>query len=445
MQQRICEMDEVKSTTVGEQMHQLITLLYPICRSITGNGVRQSFEIIKKFIPLTVYEVPSGKKVFDWTVPKEWNIRDGYIKNARGEKIIDFKNSNLHVLNYSIPVHKKVQLAELKEHLYSAPDHPDWVPYRTSYYNEVWGFCISHNQLASLEEDEYEVFIDSSLEQGSLTYAECFIPGELSDEVLIFTHTCHPSLCNDNLSGISLTVFLIRHLMQQKCRYSYRFVFAPTTIGSIVWLAENESNVRKIKHGLVCTLVGDTNEFTYKRSRRHNAEIDRIAEYVLQKKSKESRIIDFFPFGYDERQFCSPGFDLPVGCLSRTTYGRYPEYHTSADNLEFVKASALQESLNIFQEVIQILENNKKCINQSPKAEPQLGKYGLYSMIGANNQNMESQIALLWVLNASDGELSLLDIAVKANMKFEDIKNAADRLLGCGLLKEKREEISHPE
>ncbi len=424
-------------TAVGEQMHQLITSLYPICRSITGDGVRQSFEIIKKFIPLAVYEVPSGKKVFDWNVPKEWNIRDAYIKNTRGEKIIDFKNSNLHVLNYSIPVHKKVQLAELKEHLHSIPEHPDWIPYRTSYYNEAWGFCISHNQLISLEEGEYEVFIDSSLEEGSLTYAECFIPGKLSDEVLIFTHTCHPSLCNDNLSGISLSVFLIRHLMQQKRRYSYRFVFAPTTIGSIVWLAENESNVFKIKHGLICTLVGDTNEFTYKRSRQHSAEIDQIAEYVLKRKSTENKIIDFFPFGYDERQFCSPGFDLPVGRISRATYGVYPEYHTSADNLEFVKASALQESLNIFEEIIEVIETNKRYINQSPKGEAQLGKRGLYSVIGANNEKMHFQLALLWVLNASDGSQSLLDIARKANMKFEDIKNAADRLFECGLLKEK--------
>ncbi|HEU4860566.1 MAG TPA: DUF4910 domain-containing protein, partial [Chitinophagaceae bacterium] len=381
--------------------------------------------------------VPSGKKVFDWNVPKEWNIRDAYIKNTRGEKIIDFKNSNLHVLNYSIPVHKKVQLAELKEHLHSIPEHPDWIPYRTSYYNEAWGFCISHNQLISLEEGAYEVFIDSSLEEGSLTYAECFIPGKLSDEVLIFTHTCHPSLCNDNLSGISLSVFLIRHLMQQKRRYSYRFVFAPTTIGSIVWLAENESNVFKIKHGLICTLVGDTNEFTYKRSRQHSAEIDQIAEYVLKRKSTENKIIDFFPFGYDERQFCSPGFDLPVGRISRATYGVYPEYHTSADNLEFVKASALQESLNIFEEIIEVIETNKRYINQSPKGEAQLGKRGLYSVIGANNEKMHFQLALLWVLNASDGSQSLLDIARKANMKFEDIKNAADRLFECGLLKEK--------
>jgi aminopeptidase-like protein len=433
--QQISQMDEVKFTTVGEQMHELITLLYPISRSITGNGVRQTFEIIKKFIPLTVYEVPSGTKVFDWTVPREWNIRDGYIKNTYGEKIIDFKNCNLHVLNYSIPVHKKVELAELKEHLYSSPEHPEWIPYRTSYYKEAWGFCIAHNQFISLEEGEYEVLIDSSLEEGSLTYAECFIPGELSHEVLIFTHTCHPSLCNDNLSGISLAVHLIKHLMEQKCRYSYRFVFAPTTIGSITWLAMNEANVHKIRHGLICTLVGDTNDFTYKRSRRHDAEIDQVAEYVLR--NKKHKIIDFFPFGYDERQFCSPGFNLPVGCLTRATYGRYPEYHTSADNLEFVKASSLAESLNVFQEIIHVLEVNKKFINQSPKGEAQLGKRGLYHMIGANNQNMDFQIALLWILNASDGSQSLLDIARKANMKFDDIKNAADRLIDCGLLKEK--------
>jgi aminopeptidase-like protein len=229
--------------------------------------------------------------------------------------------------------------------------------------------------------------------------------------------------------------------MQQKCRHSYRFVLAPTTIGSQVWLARNESQVRKIKHGLVCTLVGDTNGFTYKRSRRNDAEIDQIVEYVLQ--NKEHKIIDFFPFGYDERQFCSPGFNLPVGCLTRATYGKYPEYHTSADNLEFVKASALQESFNVFQEIIHVLNENKKFVNQSPKGEPQLGRRGLYNMIGANNENKDFQIALLWILNASDGSQSLLDIARKANMKFDDIKNAADRLLGCGLLKEKTRKNFH--
>jgi aminopeptidase-like protein len=430
-------MNEPKFSSTGEQMHQLMTMLYPICRSITGNGVRQSFEIINKYIPLTLFEVRTGTKVFDWTVPKEWNIRDAYIKDASGKKIVDFKNSNLHVLNYSVPVHKRVKLEELKAHLYSSPEHPEWIPYRTSYYKEAWGFCVSHNQLLALDDGEYEVFIDSSLEDGSLTYAECFVPGELSDEVLIFTHTCHPSLCNDNLSGISLSVFLIRYLMQQKCRYSYRFVFAPTTIGSIVWLAQNETNVHKIKHGLVCTLVGDTRNFTYKRSRRHNTEIDQVVEHVLQSRGKEYKIIDFFPFGYDERQFCSPGLNLPVGCLTRATYGQYPEYHTSADNLEFVNASSLVESLELFQEILFVLESNKKYINQSPKGEAQLGKRGLYSMIGANSQNMDSQLALLWILNASDGEQSLLDIAYKSKMKFADIKHAADRLLATDLLKEK--------
>lgn len=431
-------MNEVKFLSTGEQMHELMTLLYPICRSITGNGVRQSLEIINKYVPLTMYEVPTGTKVFDWTVPKEWNIRDAYIKDAHGRKIVDFRNSNLHVLNYSSPVHKKVQLRELKAHLYSSPDHPDWIPYRTSYYKEAWGFCIPHNQLVALEDGEYEVFIDSSLENGSLTYAECFIPGELSDEVLIFTHTCHPSLCNDNLSGISLSVFLIRYLMQKERRYSYRFVFAPTTIGSIVWLSRNETNVHKVKHGLVCTLVGDTRDFTYKRSRRHNAQIDQVVEYVLQTRGKKYKIIDFFPFGYDERQFCSPGLNLPMGCLTRATYGQYPEYHTSADNLEFVKASSLEESLDLFREIILVLESNRNYINQSPKGEPQLGKRGLYSMIGANSQNMDSQLALLWILNASDGEQSLLDIASKSRMKFADIKHAADRLVECELLKEKK-------
>ncbi|HET6515126.1 MAG TPA: DUF4910 domain-containing protein, partial [Thermodesulfovibrionales bacterium] len=364
--------------TTGKDMHQLMSELYPICRSITGNGVRETLEILSRHIPLTIHEVPTGTKVFDWTAPKEWNIRDAYVRNARGEKIIDFRENNLHVMSYSVPVKKKISLNELKQHLFTLPGYPDWIPYRTSYYKENWAFCMSHKQFEDLGEEEYEVFIDSSLEDGHLTYGEYLIEGETGDEVLLSSHMCHPSLCNDNLSGIVLSVFLGKHLATLSVKHSYRFLFIPGTIGSITWLFLNEQNVSRIKHGLVAACLGDSGRFTYKRSRQGNAEIDRAVINVLRNSCKDFEILDFIPFGYDERQYCSPGFNLPVGCLMRTPHGRYPEYHTSADNLGFVRPEYLSDSFSRLLSIVNILENNNKYISLNPKCEPQLGKRGLY-------------------------------------------------------------------
>lgn len=425
----------INENEVGREMYQLMTELFPICRSITGNGVRETLNSIKKHIPVTVHEVPSGTQVFDWTVPKEWNIIDAHVKNSKGEKIIDFKENNLHILNYSLPVKKKVSLGELKEHLFTQPEYPGWIPYRTSYYEENWGFCISHNQLLDLKEDEYEVFIDSSLENGSLTYGEYYIKGEKTEEVLISAHVCHPSLCNDNLSGIVLAVFLAKHLSHASLEYSYRFLFIPGTIGSITWLCKNESNVSKIKHGLVAACLGDSGRFTYKKSRQGNAEIDRAVINVLRNSGNDFEIIDFIPFGYDERQYCSPGFNLAVGCLMKTPYGQYPEYHTSADNLDFVLPEYLADSFSIALAVFNILESNKKYINLNPKCEPQLGKRGLYQMTGGQKDKKIKELALLWVLNLSDGNNTLLDISDRAGLEFAVIKDASDALFKHDLLK----------
>jgi aminopeptidase-like protein len=418
---------------IGQEMHALVSRLYPICRSITGDGVRQTFGILKDYVPLQVHEVPTGTRVFDWSVPREWNIRDAWIKNAAGEKVIDFKKCNLHVLNYSIPVKAKVSLSELKQHVFTLPDFPDRIPYRTSYYKENWGFCLSHNQLSKMREAEYEVFIDSSLEAGHLTYGELYLKGETDGEILISCHTCHPSLANDNLSGIAVATFLARRLRQDKRRYSYRFLFIPGTIGSITWLALNEDKVSHIKHGLVLAGVGDSGKSHYKRSRRGDAEIDRATIHVLRH-SGEFAVVDFSPYGYDERQFCSPGFNLAVGCFMRTPHGRYNEYHTSADNLEFVKPEYLAESLEKCFWVIALLENNKTYLNRNPKCEPQLGRRGLYQMIGGQENGKLKELALLWVLNLSDGEHSLLDIAERSGLAFGLIKNAADALIGHDLL-----------
>ncbi len=423
----------------GSEMYDLISELYPFCRSITGDGVRQTLGSVQKHIPLKIHEVPTGTKAFDWEVPREWNIRDAWIKNSKGEKIVDFNKSNLHVLNYSVPVNKKVNLEELKKHVFTLPDKPDLIPYRTSYYQENWGFCMSHNQLKTLKEDNYEVFIDSDLSNGNMTYGEYFIKGRRNDEVLISTHVCHPSLCNDNLSGIALSVFLSKILGSQELKYSYRFLFVPGTIGSIVWLSKNEDNVHRIKHGLVATLLGDDSDFTYKRSRRGNADIDLAVEHYLQYSGKPHKIIDFIPYGYDERQYCSPGFNLPVGCLTRKPHGEFPEYHTSADNLDFVKPEKLAESLEVYLEIIYILENNLTYTNLNPKCEPLLGKRGLYDRIGGSNETQILQMAALWILNMSDGSNSLLDIAMKSGISFRIIKKSADALIGCDLLKENPE------
>ena len=421
---------------LSQEMYRLIAELYPICRSITGNGFRETLKIIQRFLPLEVYEVPTGTPVFDWTIPKEWNIRDAYVKNAQGERIIDFKTSNLHIVSYSIPVQAKMSLAVLKEHLFTLPEQPEVIPYRTSYYTENWGFCLSHNQFMTLQEAEYEVCIDASLEPGHLTYGEFYLAGQQSDEILISCHACHPSLCNDNLSGIALATFVAQALRTCSHRYSYRFLFIPGTIGSITWLCRNEASLAKIKHGLVLTCVGDAGKTTYKRSRQGNAEIDRAFTHVLQHSGMEYDLIDFFPYGYDERQYCSPAFNLPVGCFMRTPHGRFSEYHTSADNLAFVQPTSLADSFAKCLAGLYVLENNRCYLNQNPKCEPQLGKRGLYRAIGGHSDARLHELAMLWVLNFSDGQHTLLDIAERAGMDFRAIKTAASALLAHDLLVE---------
>jgi aminopeptidase-like protein len=426
--------DEIVSVA---EVDRLVSTLYPICRSISGDGVRRSLEILREIAPLEIREVPSGTPAFDWTVPKEWNIRDAYVRRPDGETVIEFDRSNLHVVGYSTPVHKRVSLDELKAHTFTLPDRPQWIPYRTSYYKEDWGFCMSHDQLQSLPEGEYDVRIDSSLEDGHLTYGECFLQGAGDDEILVSAHICHPSLANDNLSGLAVAAFLARHVNAahregSRLRYSYRFLFIPGTIGSITWLAQNESRVASIKHGFVLAGVGDSGAVTYKRSRRGDAEIDRTFAHVVR--ARGGRTIDFHPYGYDERQFCSPGFDLPVGCMMRTPFGEYPEYHTSADDLSFLSREAIVDSVDLCTEVLDVLENNRTYLNRNPKCEPRLGKHGLYRAVGGETHTRESEMALLWVLNLSDGTHTLLDIAERSGCRFGRIREAAMRLTVCGLL-----------
>jgi aminopeptidase-like protein len=415
---------------VGARMHALASELYPICRSITGNGVRRTLESLGRLVPLAVREVPTGTQVFDWTVPKEWNIGDAYIKAPDGRRVVDFRQSSLHVLNYSAPVRGAMTLDELRPHLFTIPEHPDWIPYRTSYYKETWGFCLTHNQLMALEDVTYDVCIDSSLESGRLTYGEYYLPGQTTDEVLISAHCCHPSLANDNLSGLTVSAFLAESLRGRNLRYSYRFLFAPGTIGAIAWLALNREAARRIKHGLVLTCVGDAGGFHYKKSRQGDSEIDRAAAHVLQHSGEAHELMDFSPYGYDERQYCSPGFNLAVGCLMRSVWGQFPEYHTSADNLDFIRPESLAKSLRACAAIVDVLEGNHRYRNEMPCCEPQLGKRGLYSNASGGVENM----ARLWVLNLSDGEHSLLDIAERSGMPFAAIRDAAQALSEGGLL-----------
>ena len=443
-----------KISEIGIEMHDMMVKLYPICRSITGDGVRKTLDIISEQVPLEKHEIPTGTEVFDWMVPKEWNIKDAYVKKSNGEKIIDFQKSNLHVLNYSVPVHKTVSLSELKDHLFTLPDQPTLIPYRTSYYYENWGFCITHKQFLQLQEDEYEVVIDSTLEDGSLSYGEYFIKGESKDEVLLTCYTCHPSMCNDNLSGVVLLTFLAKHLKNLSLQYSYRFLFIPETIGSIVWLYRNEQNVTKIKHGLVATCVGDPGISTYKKSRQGNAEIDQTVIEVLKKSGDDYKITNFEPLGSDERQFCSPGFNLPVGSLRRTKPPNFPEYHTSADNTEFVQATYLADSFSKYFKIILKLEenfgnfysknneeepleidskNDQVFLSLNPKCEPKLDKIGVYRKIGGKRDN--DSLTILWVLNYSDGKHSLRDISLRSGIDFKQIKQAAKLLQAKKLLK----------
>ena len=419
---------------IGERMYALASDIYPICRSITGNGVRETLGHLAALIDLEVREVPTGTRVFDWTVPREWNIRDAYIKDSAGRKIVDFTKSNLHVVSYSSPVRKRLRLEELRKHLHSLPQQPDLVPYRTSYYAENWGFCLAHRHLESLQDDAYEVVIDSELKDGSLTYGEYFHRGETEDEVLFSAHICHPSLANDNCSGVALLAHLANRISRMKTRYSYRFLFAPGSIGALAWLSRNEDGLARIKHGLVVSGVGDGGGPTYKRSRRGSADIDRAMAHLLQRSGLQPRILDFFPYGYDERQYCSPAFDLAVGLFQRSQFGTFPEYHTSADNLEFIRPAHLESSYHAVAELVEVLEGNATFVNTCPKGEPHLGKRGLYGAIGGDKNAAASIMTMLWVLNLSDGRHALLDIAERADLPFRTVADVAALLRKHGLL-----------
>ena len=420
----------------GARMHAFAARAFPIVRSITGDGVRRTLALLCERLPLAIHEVPSGTPVLDWTVPPEWNIREAWIADGAGRRIVDLAASSLHVVGYSTPVRARMSLAELRPHLHTLPAQPSRIPYRTAYYEPAWGFCLAHEQLERMTDGEYEVCIDSTLAPGSLTYGELLIPGQLDEEVLVSCHSCHPSLANDNLSGMAVAALLAESLAGRELRYSYRFLFIPGTIGSITWLARNPEAVGRIRHGLVLTCLGDPGPSTYKRSRQGRAEIDRVAVHVLHHAGTGCTVQDFFPYGYDERQYCSPGYDLAVGCLMRTPHGRFAEYHTSADDLDFITPAALGDSFLKLVRILRTLEENRTYLSLNPFGEPQLGRRGLYKAVGGQPDTPDRQMAMLWVLNLADGKHALLDMAERAGLPFALIREAAELLEGHGLLRD---------
>ncbi|MCA1024313.1 DUF4910 domain-containing protein [Halobacillus litoralis] len=417
----------------GEDMYELMKRLFPICRSITGEGVRETLRILKETIPLDIIEVPTGTKVLDWEIPQEWNVKDAYVMNGKGERIIDFRENNLHLVSYSRPVNKTVSLEYLQNHLFSLEDQPSVIPYVTSYYNDYWGFCMSHEQRETLKDEKYKVVIDSELKDGSLTYGELVIPGRSRKEVFLSTYICHPSMANNELSGPVLTTFLAKWLLERKRRYTYRIVFVPETIGSITYLSKHMDEMKeKIIAGYNITCTGDERGYSFLPSRYGNTLADKAALNILKTNQMDFVKYSFLERGSDERQYCSPGIDLPVASIMRTKYGEYPEYHTSDDNLNLVTALGLQGSYNIYQQCLQAIEQNEvykvKCLG-----EPQLGKRGLRSTLSTKESGKAVRDMMNFIAYA-DGENDLIDISNRIHVPLENLYPIIEKLTENDLL-----------
>jgi aminopeptidase-like protein len=427
----------VDAEGIGGAIRELAGAMFPLPRSLTGDGVRDTLRLVSEYVPLELTEVPTGTPIFDWMAPPEWNVRDAWIADSEGLRVVDYRASNLHVLGYSIPIRTTMRGADLEEHLHSLPERPELIPYRTAYWAETWGFCVTERQRDAIAPNElYEVVIDASLEAGSLTFGEAVLPGDVREEVLLSTYVCHPSLANDNVSGIAVLAVLGRHLAARPLHRTHRLLFGPATLGPLAWLSCNQDHLDRICGGLAIACVGDSGPLRYKRSRRGAAPVDRAAVHVLEQSHPGSIVEQFVPWGGDERQFCSPGFDLPVGTLTRTPHGGYPEYHTSADDLDLIEPRSLGDSFVTALEILDVLERNRTYRSQNPHGEPQLGRRGLYREIGGGAPSEEdaAQRALLWVLNQSDGTTSLLEVAERSGLPFPVVAGAADALRDAELL-----------
>jgi len=430
-------MDAPASGTIGETLHRWAGELYPFCRSITGDGLRRTLRWVQRHVPLDLTEVPTGTPVLDWEVPREWNIRGGHIETLDGRRLVDFADSNLHVVNYSHPVDTVVSRDELARHIHTLPDQPDLIPYRTAYFADTWGFCLRHRTWEGMTDARYRVVIDSTLAPGALTYGQLLAPGKdpAAGEILISVHCCHPSLANDNLSGITVATALARRCLAHPGRLGVRFVFVPATIGAISWLAGNEDVVDRIRHGLVLSCIGDPGAFHYKRSRADDATVDRAVAHVLHHSGHPFETLPFSPYGYDERQYNSPGYAMPVGCFMRSPNGTFPEYHTSGDDLSLITADALGQSYDVLCQVLDLLHDDRVFRRVDGRGEPQLGRRGLYRAIAGQKDGAGSErMALLWVLNLADGQHSLLAMAERSGLPFADILAAARLCEESGLI-----------
>ena len=396
--------------------------------------MRATLGLIRARVPLVIHEVPTGTGIYDWQIPQEWNVEDAAVVDAGGRRVVDFQAHNLHLVGYSEPVSATLGLEELLSHVHVLPERPDWIPYRTAYYQRSWGFCMRSRERDALRPGRYRVEIRSSLARGSLTYGELAIPGRQRDEVLFFTHTCHPSLANDNTSGMAVATALAAWIATAPRRFSYRFVFAPGTIGSLTWLKRNEARLPRVRHALVLALLGDPSPLTYKCSRDGARDIDGIGAYVL---AGRGSVVPFSPYGYDERQLCSPGFDLPAGRLTRAVNAGYPQYHSSADDLTLITPEALAGSLEACRNIVEAIECGERYVNLKSKGEPRLGARGLYGALGGAGPKQHEH-AMLWVLNQSDGEHSLQDIAGRSGLSLEVLRSAARALAQAGLLRPPR-------
>jgi len=419
----------------GIEMYEFVKRLFPIHRSITGNGVRETLKIIQEYIPITIHEVPSGTVVFDWKIPREWNIKDAYILDSKGKRIADFKKNNLHVIGYAAPINKTVSLEELQEHLYSLPEQPDAIPYVISFYKERWGFCIEHNERLKLKEKEYKVVIDSEFKDGSLTYGELIIPGESEKEIFISTYVCHPSMANNELSGPAVATFLAKSILARKQRrYTYRIIFITETIGSITYLSQHLKEMQKnVIAGFNLSCVGDDGPYSYIPTRYGDTYTDKVLLNILSSMHPDFMKYSFLDRGSDERQYNAPGVELPVCCVCRSKFGEFPQYHTSLDNLDFVSPQGLAGAYNMLEACLKLIEANRKykitCL-----CEPHLGKRGLYPTINSGVDVYKESRKLTNFITYADGKNDLIDISNKIKVPVSELYSMVDKLSAAGLL-----------
>lgn len=437
---------EAPPPTAGAGLHALVADLLPLRRCLTGDGLRATLARLDSVVPVAVTEVPSGEAVFDWTVPPEWRVREAFLRLPSGRRVADWAASPLHLVQYSRPVRERMTIGALRPHLHTLPDQPDLVPYRTAYYAPTWGFCVSQNDFVSMSDElgergEIEVVIDADLFEGSLTYGEVVVPGQTEDEILLSAHACHPALANDNASSLAVAATLAaERLAGPRRRHTLRVLFAPGTLGALAWLSRNRERLGRVRHGLVLANLGDAGRFTYKQTRAGTLHAPLSTDRAVAVALRDTVGPDGFetrpwtPDGYDERQFGSPGFDLPVGRLTRTPHGEYPEYHTSGDSLDLVRADSLAESLRVLCAALDVFDGDARYRNTSPYGEPQLGRRGLYAPMGGQPHGPEAQSALMWALALADGDHSLLDTAERSGLPFSAVRHAADRLVGADLL-----------